>query len=283
MVAVMGDLTSEGHVIGNPESRQGARVAQRAFPQAANEQVSDIVVIRSERFRVSDLQFKALVRSTETSIRGTGVANNITSYLDPRAPAPLVSRDRHASAIALYVDGADAIPPVESVVHRADRDPSFAANITGSNTLDNDFDTLAGDDLRNGELRVGAPAALIVLCSVFGAVVAGLVPLLMASVSIIVALGLLGAAFEPVLALHFRDQHAHRHGTRARRRLLAVRDVSLSRGARNGRGPLDAIPPPAQPQARRPVQRHGDGGPMFGLFIIPETSCEAWRWASWSA
>ena len=45
-------------------------------------------------------------------------------------------------------------------------------------------------DLKSGELQFGLPAALIILLLVFGAVVAGLVPLLMAMVSIVVALGL---------------------------------------------------------------------------------------------
>ena len=55
------------------------------------------------------------------------------------------------------------------------------------------------EDLENGELKFGLPAALIILLLVFGAVVAGLVPLLMAIVSIIVALGaraLLAQQFE---------------------------------------------------------------------------------------
>ena len=45
-------------------------------------------------------------------------------------------------------------------------------------------------DLQNGELRLGLPAALIVLVIVFGALVAASLPLLLAIVSIAVALGL---------------------------------------------------------------------------------------------
>jgi uncharacterized membrane protein YdfJ with MMPL/SSD domain len=44
--------------------------------------------------------------------------------------------------------------------------------------------------LLNGELRFGLPAALIVLLLVFGTVVAGMVPLLMALVAITTALGI---------------------------------------------------------------------------------------------
>ena len=50
--------------------------------------------------------------------------------------------------------------------------------------------TCSQEDLENGELKFGLPAALVILLLVFGAVVAGLVPLLMAIVAIVVALGL---------------------------------------------------------------------------------------------
>ena len=62
--------------------------------------------------------------------------------------------------------------------------------MTGEETLDHDFNLLSQEDLENGELQFGLPAALIILLLVFGAVVAGLIPLLMAIVSIVVALGL---------------------------------------------------------------------------------------------
>ena len=50
--------------------------------------------------------------------------------------------------------------------------------MTGSGTLDHDFNYLSQHDLKSGELRIGLPAALIILLLVFGAVVAGLVPLM---------------------------------------------------------------------------------------------------------
>ena len=51
---------------------------------------------------------------------------------------------------------------------------------------------LSQSDLESGELRIGLPAALIILILVFGALVAAGLPLLLAIVSIIVALGLTG-------------------------------------------------------------------------------------------
>src|SRR4029450_3065817 len=59
------------------------------------------------------------------------------------------------------------------------------------------FNKLSERDLQNGELKFGLPAALIVLLLVFGAVVAGLVPLLMAGFSIVAALGLVAILSQP--------------------------------------------------------------------------------------
>ena len=69
--------------------------------------------------------------------------------------------------------------------------------MTGEETLDHDFNILSQEDLENGELKFGLPAALIILLLVFGAVVAGLIPLLMAIVSIIVALGFVSLLAQP--------------------------------------------------------------------------------------
>ena len=55
--------------------------------------------------------------------------------------------------------------------------PDSIASVTGGGTLDHDFNELSQHDLESGELGVGLPAALVILILVFGAVVAGLVPL----------------------------------------------------------------------------------------------------------
>ena len=105
----------------------------------------------------------------------------------------LVSQDRDATAmlVAAGPDAEDDIEDIVEAVEGADGRGGFDATITGEFTLDDDFSTLAGEDLKNGELGFGLPAALIVLLIVFGSVVAGLIPLLLAIVSIAVALALL--------------------------------------------------------------------------------------------
>ncbi len=81
---------------------------------------------------------------------------------------------------------------------RARAATDFETYITGGYTADADFRHAADEDLKTGEL-FGIGAALVVLLLVFGAVVASLVPVVLAIVSIAVALGLtalVGQAFE---------------------------------------------------------------------------------------
>ena len=86
-------------------------------------------------------------------------------------------------------DAEDGIKDVIDVVEQADDGP-MEVTITGEFTADDDFLTLSNKDLKEGELFFGLPAALIVLLLVFGAVVAGLIPVLLAIVAIVFALAL---------------------------------------------------------------------------------------------
>ena len=93
-------------------------------------------------------------------------------------------------AVPFALGSDDDAKPVVKAVQEADRNPDFDVTVSGLHTINDDFNTLSETDLRSGELRYGLPAALIILVLVFGAVVAGLVPVAMAIVSILVGMGL---------------------------------------------------------------------------------------------
>jgi len=100
-----------------------------------------------------------------------------------------VSRDGHAALGSLVIGSDSGAKPVEKVVENANGS-AFSVGITGYRTANYDFGSQSQKDLESGELAFGLPAALIVLVLVFGALVAGLVPVFMAILSIVVALGL---------------------------------------------------------------------------------------------
>ena len=93
----------------------------------------------------------------------------------------------------------------------------FDVRITGDCTFDRDLNAILDRDLKTGELYFGIPAALVILVLVFGALVAAVLPLVLAICSIIVALGL-AALFSQVLDLSvFLFQMTTVMGSRSRR------------------------------------------------------------------
>jgi uncharacterized membrane protein YdfJ with MMPL/SSD domain len=194
VATLLGDvLTSEGEVTSQVESRRANELLAQRFPLTLEEfekQVSEVVVVRTERGTVDDPAVEQRVEQLAQALRDAGASTVVTYYSS--GDKRLVSKERDATAllVALGEDAEDDVPGVVDAVQRLDAEPGYVAAVTGSFTLDEDFGTLSQDDLRTGELFFGAPAALVILLLVFGTVVAGLIPLLLAILSIVVALAL---------------------------------------------------------------------------------------------
>jgi putative drug exporter of the RND superfamily len=200
--AFLGDaLSGDEEVTSATESRRADQLQSARFAADRGGRARDateVVVVSSASATVDEPRFAQRVRAIATELRRAGAAR-VTTFYDSGSTR-LVSRDREATGmlVALGHDADDDIEGVVDAVQSFDGRGGFGTAITGEHTLDSDFDTLAGEDLANGELGFGLPAALIVLLIVFGSVVGGLVPMLMAIVSIAVALGLtalVGQAF----------------------------------------------------------------------------------------
>jgi uncharacterized membrane protein YdfJ with MMPL/SSD domain len=200
--AFVGDaLSGDEEVTRATESRRADQLAFERFADQGGgpgQDASEVVVLRSSGATVDEPPFERQVRAIAGELQLAG-ATQVTTFYDT-GERRLVSPDRDATGmlVELGPDAEDDIEDIVDVVQGADGRDGFDVAITGEHTLEADFDTLAGEDLKNGELGFGLPAALIVLLIVFGSVAAGLIPLLMAIVSIAVALALLalvGQAF----------------------------------------------------------------------------------------
>jgi uncharacterized membrane protein YdfJ with MMPL/SSD domain len=174
-------LSSQGNVEGKPESTKAEDAVARAFPHQNPNGKGDVVIVASPRYVVTSPHFQAFGKRLAAELKATGqvYALRLNS----------VSPNRHAALIGIGITSDSGAAQVEKVVEKANGG-AFSVGVTGDHTANNDFGTQSQKDLETGELAFGLPAALIVLVLVFGAVVAGLVPVLMAILSIIVALGL---------------------------------------------------------------------------------------------
>jgi uncharacterized membrane protein YdfJ with MMPL/SSD domain len=182
-------LSSQGNVEGNPESTKAKDAIARAFPGVVASEKQDVIVATSSRYPVDSPQFRAFARQLRAALAATGEVRG--------AREVAVSPDGHSALVSIQIRSDSGARPVEQVVEDASS-RTFEVGITGFHSTGYDFGKQSQTDLEKGELAFGLPAALIVLVLVFGAVFAGLVPVLMAILSIIVALGLVA-----VISLEF--------------------------------------------------------------------------------
>jgi hypothetical protein len=82
------NLTTNGHVTGNPQSKQAENLFQQRFPPDKNA-VDELIVVRSAAHTVNDPAFTSFLTRLGTKAAATGVVS--------RYSALGVSRDRHAA------------------------------------------------------------------------------------------------------------------------------------------------------------------------------------------
>jgi len=182
------DLTTSAYVVGSTQSAQAEAFYNRLIGAPAADRPTDVIVVSSRDFTVRNARFQAVVRRLESEVqRCPGVRHVVT---DLSLASPFVSSNRHAALIELQAATDADIQPVVVAVRAANGSDGFSVAVTGSHTVGNDFTTLSSSDLRHGELDFGLPIAIVILLLVFGAVIAGLVPVLMALFSILVGLGI---------------------------------------------------------------------------------------------
>jgi uncharacterized membrane protein YdfJ with MMPL/SSD domain len=271
LVLVLTGFATDAAVTNNPESERAEDRVSAAFPPDPARAVSDLIIVRSSSLTVDDEDFRSFVDGLVTASRETGAVGNALTFFDVDDPS-LVSADRHATLVPIDIIEEDDAGDVIDVVERADGEADFAVEITGDTTQDYDFNELSLRDLENGELRFGLPAALIILLLVFGTVVAGLVPLLMAIVAIITALGLVALLTQLFELSIFTTNMLTGMGLALGidYALFVISRYREERG--HGRAPDDAIVTTGG-TASRAVLFSGTAFviAMFGLLIVPST------------
>jgi putative drug exporter of the RND superfamily len=268
---VLTGFTTEATGTNKPESERADVRLLAAFPPDPERAVTDLVVVRSARLTVDDGGFRTFVDGLVRAGRETGAVLSAVTYFDTDDPS-LISADRHATLVGINISDDEAAGDVIDVVRRADAEPDYAVAITGNTTRDHDFNELSERDLLNGELKFGLPAALVILLLVFGTVVAGLVPLLMALVAIITALGLVALLTQLFELSIFTTNMLTGMGLALGidYALFVISRYREERGS--GRTPDDAIAATGG-TASRAVLFSGSAFviAMFGLLLVPST------------
>jgi RND superfamily putative drug exporter len=196
----LGDaFTTESDFTNNPESVQGDTLLNDRFHRGDEAPPSETVIVRANDLTVDDAAFKQVVAQLAADLRGMPEAiTGVVTYDDAVASgnpeaAGLVSEDRRTSLMQVTFAGdfetaSDHTTDYLAVIdaHAVD---GFEILTVGDLSVDEAFSRLAEEDLIKGE-GLGLAAALVVLVIVFGALVAAGVPIVLALVSIFVAVGM---------------------------------------------------------------------------------------------
>ena len=158
--------------------------------------LSEAVMVQSETLTVDDPAFRAKVAGTDGRAHRhwAGRGGQWVQLLpDQRRTAGLCRPEDDHHLVA--VGGIDRRGNPERrtdhshVVDEADRQDGFRVLVAGDATIAFENGELSESDLTEGE-RIGVPVALLILLVLFGAVVAALVPIGIAAVSIVITLAI---------------------------------------------------------------------------------------------
>ncbi|MEA2294613.1 MAG: putative drug exporter of the superfamily [Solirubrobacteraceae bacterium] len=269
---INGAVTADQKLTNNPESYVAKHLIAARLPNP--DKVDEVVVVRSEQRTVTDPAFAARIDSLTATARATGAVRRLRTYRDPGG-AELISADRHATIvpIVLAADKHMRIGDLVPAIQRADGAGGFAVHITGEHTLGRDFGKVSESDLRTGELQFGLPAALIVLLLVFGTVVGAMIPMLMAVMSILVALGVIAVIGQLFQVNLFITNMVVAMGLALGIDYSLFIVSRLREERRRGRGTQDAILAVAN-TATRAVVFSGVAFTlaMIGMLLVPDTT-----------
>ena len=194
-------LTTDDTVASNAESVQAGALLEERL--RGTEPPQEFVVVRATIGTVDDASFESLTAELLSHIRMLeGTVLGATSYYETRHEG-LVSADRRTTLIPVTLTGQvgeaeDTAGPLVSLVEEFETPTGFEALVAGQGSIGRTFTEASERDLRRGE-GIGVPIALHILVAVFGAAVAAGIPLVVALVAVVTALGVafvVGQGFE---------------------------------------------------------------------------------------
>ncbi len=195
---LLGDsLTTDTDFTNEPEAKTATLLLQEKLRGADRD--TEFVVVTAGT-PATEAEYQAYIGELQGAIAGLDVVEHVGSYLTEDGP---VSESGTTTLLPVTLaDGetteGDAAELVSEAVADVSAPAGFRALVAGPATLENEFIELAEEGLKKGE-GIGILVALVVLILVFGAVVAGLIPIILGIASIMIALGaaaLFGQVFE---------------------------------------------------------------------------------------
>ena len=191
---LLGDsLTSETRFVNNPEAKRAFTLVEDRL--RGKQGSTELVIFQSEASTVDTSQYRDFVEQIAADLAALG-PTEVKAVADfyKTNDDTMVSKDRHTLLlpVVLAYHESGGTDTVLSELRRVTERPAPAGMTTrlyGNLSVNDDFTTIAERDLRTGE-AIGVLVALVVLLIVFGALVAGVIPLVTGLTSITIAVAM---------------------------------------------------------------------------------------------
>ncbi len=184
--AVFGKLSDRGYAVPGSDSARAASILEHRIPGRDGVELFAVV---TRRHPVSDWRDRAprVVRAALAGQEEVGHVKYESSSISYRGDSSTPSAGVVTVAIPLHVDAAAAEKLVPALRSRLDRaaDRSTSISLTGGPVVSERYSSIAHHDLELAELAA-LPVILLVLLVAFQAVVAALLPLVLAGVTLLV-------------------------------------------------------------------------------------------------
>ncbi|MEV5491435.1 MMPL family transporter [Streptomyces bobili] len=174
------------------ETHTAAKIIEDA---GIEEPASETVLVQAKdgKLKSTDAEFREAVEAVITAVEGTGKVTEVTSPYDTQT----ISKDGHSALVQFDVRGesdtaGERIEPVLKAVEGVQKEhEALRIEEIGGASMMKTFDDAFGDDFKKAEYSA-VPVALGILLIAFGALVAALLPVLLAVTAIMATTGLMG-------------------------------------------------------------------------------------------
>lgn len=174
------------------ETHTAAKIVEDA---GIDEPAGETVLIQAKDggLKATDAEFRSAVAAVVKAVEGTGEVTDVTSPYDTRT----ISKDERSALVQFDMRGeadtaGERVEPVLKAVQDVQKDhESLRIEEIGGASMMKTFDDAFGDDFQKAEYSA-VPVALGILLIAFGALVAALLPVLLAVTAIMATMGLMG-------------------------------------------------------------------------------------------
>ncbi|MGW0331023.1 MMPL family transporter [Streptomyces sp. NPDC003011] len=174
------------------ETHTAAKISEDA---GIDEPASESVLIQAKDgdLKATDAEFRAAVAAVVEAVEGTGEVTGVTSPYD----TDTLSKDGRSALVQFDMRGesdtaGERVEPVLKAVEGVQKEHgSLRIEELGGASMMKTFDDAFGDDFKKAEYSA-VPVALGILLIAFGALVAALLPVLLAVTAIMATMGLMG-------------------------------------------------------------------------------------------